>query len=118
VRAPDRSSIDLERLRTDRLARLRAAMRAHDLDACLLFHDPNVRYATGASAMPIWSMSTFARCAVVSAQGAPILFEHPNSVHRSKLRAPDVRPMHGWEFFDDAAAEARVFAGEAAAALQ
>jgi Xaa-Pro aminopeptidase len=93
-------------------------MRAHGLDGCLLLHDPNVRYATGASAMPVWSMSTFTRCAVVPAEGSPILFEHPNSVHRSALRAADVRPMHGWEFFDDAAAEAGVFAGEVAAALR
>jgi Xaa-Pro dipeptidase len=114
----DLGSIDRERLQTERLDRLHRAMGAHDLDACLLFHDPNVRYATGASAMPIWSMSTFTRCAVVPVDGTPILFEHPNSVHRSALRALDVRPMHGWEFFDDAAAEARVFAGEAVAALR
>jgi Xaa-Pro aminopeptidase len=118
VSAPDPASIDLERLRTERLDRLRRAMHAHDLGACLLFHDPNVRYATGASAMPVWSMSTFTRCAVVPAEGTPILFEHPNSVHRSAHRAPDVRPMHGWEFFDDAGGQARVFAGEAAAALR
>jgi Xaa-Pro aminopeptidase len=118
VRPPDHSSIDPERLRIERLARLHDAMRAHGLDGCLLLHDPNVRYATGASAMPVWSMSTFTRCAVVPAEGSPILFEHPNSVHRSALRAADVRPMHGWEFFDDAAAEAGVFAGEVAAALR
>jgi Xaa-Pro aminopeptidase len=118
VTQADLGSIDLDALRTDRLARLQRSMRAHDLDGCLLFHDPNVRYATNASAMPVWSMSTFTRCAVVPAEGTPILFEHPNSVHRSTLRAPDVRPMHGWEFFDDAAAEARVFAGEAVGALR
>jgi len=118
VAEPDLASIDLERLRTERLARLQRAMGEHDLVACLLFHDPNVRYATGASAMPVWSMSTFTRCAVVPAEGTPVLFEHPNSIHRSARRAPDVRPMHGWEFFDDAAAEARVFAGEAAATLR
>lgn len=93
-------------------------MQAHGLEACLLFGEPNCRYATGATAMPIWSMSTFTRCAVVPAEGAPILFEHPNSVHRSALRAVDVRPMHGWEFFDDAAAQARVFAREAVSALR
>ena len=62
-------------------------MSAHDLEACLLFSEPNTRYATGATAMPIWSMSTFTRCAVVPVEGTPILFEHPNSVHRSRLRA-------------------------------
>jgi len=110
--------VDLELLREERLARLQAAMRAHDLEACLLFSEPNTRYATGVTAMPIWSMSTFTRCAVVPAEGTPILFEHPNSVHRSRLRALDVRPMNGWEFYDDAEEVARAFAGEAVSALR
>src|SRR5438309_1900507 len=108
----------LERLRTERLARLQGAMHRADVEACLLFNEPNVRYATGATAMPVYAMSTFARCAVVPQEGTPILFEHPNSAHRSRLRAPDVRPMHAWEFFDDAAREATVWAGEAVSALR
>jgi Xaa-Pro aminopeptidase len=112
------ASIDVETLRRERLGRLQAAMRGFDVEACLLFNEPNVRYATGVTAMPVYAMSTFARCAVVPQEGTPILFEHPNSVHRSRLRAPDVRPMHAWEFFDDPGAEARVWAGEAIAALR
>jgi Xaa-Pro aminopeptidase len=103
-------NVDLERLRTGRLARLQASMRAHDVDVCLLTNEPNVRYATGATAMPVYAMSTFCRCAVVPQEGTPILFEHPNSVHRSARRAPDVRPMHAWEFFDDPGAEAATWA--------
>jgi Xaa-Pro aminopeptidase len=114
----DGPGIDVDRLRTERLARLQAAMRRHDLEACLLFSEPNARYATGVTAMPIWSMSTFTRCAVVPAEGDPILFEHGNSVHRSALRAVDVRPMHLWEFYDDPAAQAEAFAREAVAALR
>src|SRR5204862_69404 len=110
--------VDLEMLRRERLRRLQDAMRAFDMQACLLFNEPNVRYATGVTAMPVYAMSTFARCAVVPQEGTPILFEHPNSVHRSRQRAPDVRPMHAWEFFDDPGAEARVWAGEAVAALR
>jgi Xaa-Pro aminopeptidase len=107
---------DRNLLRTERLARLQASMRAHDVEACLLFSEPNVRYATGAITMPIWSMSTFTRCAVVAAEGPPILFEHPNSMHR--VPGVDVRPMHAWEFSDDAATHAAVFAGEAVSALR
>lgn len=114
----DLASIDLDLLRDERLARLQDAMRVHDLEACLLFSEPNTRYATGATAMPIWSMSTFTRCAAVPAEGTPILFEHPNSVHRSRLRARDVRPMHAWEFLDDAAGQASAFAREAVTALR
>ena len=108
--------IDAEALRTERLARLQAAMAAHGLEACLLFGEPNVRYATGAITMPVWSMSTFTRCAVVPAEGAPILFEHPNSMHR--VDGVDVRPMHAWEFYDDAVTHADRFAAEAVAALR
>src|SRR4030095_2340333 len=90
---------------------LQAAMRRHRIDACLLSNEPNVRYATGATAMPVYSMSTFARCALVPQEGTPILFEHAHSMHRSALRAPDVRPMHAWEFYDDPGAQAGIWAG-------
>jgi Xaa-Pro aminopeptidase len=105
-------NVDLAALRAGRLARLQAAMRAHDMTACLLFNEPNIRYATGVSAMPIYSMSTFVRCALVPAEGGPILFEHANSMHRSRQVVEDVRPMHAWEFYDDQAAEAAIWAGE------
>jgi Xaa-Pro dipeptidase len=108
--------IDAEALRTERLARLQSAMAAHGLEACLLFSEPNVRYATGAITMPVWSMSTFTRSAVVPADGAPILFEHPNSIHR--VDGVHVRPMHAWEFNDDAVTHADRFASEAVAALR
>ncbi|MGZ8631402.1 MAG: M24 family metallopeptidase [Actinomycetota bacterium] len=115
--SPDHA-VDLEHLRTGRLARLQHAMRLHDAEVLLLANEPNVRYATGATAMPVYAMSTFARCAVVPQQGTPILFEHGNSVHRSMLRAPDVRPMHAWEFYDDPAPEAAVWADETIAAIR
>jgi Xaa-Pro dipeptidase len=108
----------LETMRLERLTRLQAAMHDHDVEACLLFNEPNVRYATGASTMPVYAMSTFARCALVPQEGTPILFEHPNSIHRSRTRAPDVRPMHAWEFFDDPGVEATTWAGMMIEALK
>jgi Xaa-Pro dipeptidase len=109
---------DVEALRLERLARLQTAMRRHGVEVCVLSNEPNVRYATGATAMPVYSMSTFVRCAVVPQEGTPILFEHANSMHRSALRAPDVRPMHAWEFYDDPQAEAGGWADETIAAVQ
>jgi Xaa-Pro aminopeptidase len=109
--------VDLARLRTGRLARLQAAMRAQGVEACLLFNEPNVRYATGASAMPIWSNTTFVRCALVAAAGRPILFEHPNSMHLSRGFECEVRPMHAWEFYDDTGTHAAIFAREILSAL-
>ena len=82
--------VDLAELRSGRLARLQAAMEAHGVGVCLLLNEPNIRYATGASAMPIYTMSTFVRCALVPAEGRPILFEHANSMHRSRLLVEDV----------------------------
>jgi Xaa-Pro dipeptidase len=111
-------AVDLQALRSERLARLQAAMRSRDIEILLLFNEPNIRYATGASAMPIWAMSTMVRCALVPAEGTPILFEHGNSVHRSRLRAQDVRPMHAWEFYDDPAPEAAIWARETVDAIR
>lgn len=109
---------DVEDLRLERLARLQGAMRRHGVDVCVLANEPNVRYATGATAMPVYSMSTFVRCAVVPQEGTPILFEHANSMHRSALRAPDVRPMRAWEFYDDPRTEAEAWADETLAAVR
>jgi Xaa-Pro dipeptidase len=109
---------DVEALRLERVERLQASMRAHDVEICLLFHEPNVRYATGATAMPVYAMSTFVRCALVPQEGTPILFEHRNSVHRSALRTPDVRPMHAWEFYDDPLAEAERWCDETVATIR
>jgi len=110
--------VDRARLRIGRLERLQATMRAQGLEACLLFNEPNVRYASGASAMPIWSNTTFVRCALVPAEGRPVLFEHPNSMHLFRGIEADVRPMHAWEFYDDTAAHAAIFARQTVAALR
>jgi Xaa-Pro aminopeptidase len=99
-------------LRTGRLERLQAAMRARRVESCLLFNEPNVRYATGVSAMPIWSNTTFINGAVVPAEGRPVVFMHGNSVHLFEGIEADVRPMYPWEFIDDAETQAAVFARE------
>jgi Xaa-Pro aminopeptidase len=110
--------MDRKRLRAGRLARLQNAMRRHDVEACLLFNEPNIRYATGASAMPVWSNTTFVRCALVPAEGPPILFEHPNSMHLFAELEANVRPMHAWEFSDDVGSHSAIFARETVAALR
>jgi len=92
-------------------------MRAHDVEGCLLFNEPNVRYATGAWTMPVWSMSTFVRCALVPAEGRPILFEHPNSVHLFRDFV-DARPMRAWEFIDASEEEAAAWARETVDAMR
>ena len=46
-------SVDPHRLRGGRLARLQTAMAAQGVEVCLLSNDPNVRYATSVSSMPV-----------------------------------------------------------------
>ena len=110
--------IDLPALRRGRLRRLQAAMRAHGANACLFFNQGNVRYATGSAIMTVYSMSACVRCALVPAEGRPILFEHAGSMHLSRRIVEDVRPMRAWEWTDDPSAEAAVWAKEIASALR
>jgi Xaa-Pro aminopeptidase len=105
-------------LRAGRLRRLQAAMRQHDVEACLLFNPANVRYATGATTMTVYCLGSFVRCALVAVEGQPVLFEHPNSMHLFSGIEADLRPFHAWEFYDDAAAEAATWAREIAQAMR
>ena len=50
--------IDFDRLRRDRVSAVRAALRASDLDALLLWKDENVRYLTSLRAQLIAGKST------------------------------------------------------------
>ncbi len=111
-------SVDLTRLRSGRLARLQTAMRQHGVEACLLFNPANVRYATGTNVMTVYAYGTCCRCALVPATGAPVLFEHPNSMHVSRKIFPDVRPMLAWDFCGTQAWDLAVrWAGEIRATL-
>jgi Xaa-Pro aminopeptidase len=97
-RVPNLSEISFERLRAGRLARLQAAMRHHDLPACLLYNTANIRYATGVDVMGVWTAGTFARYCIVPAEGGPVLFEYKGSVHVSQKLVRDVRPAYGWQY--------------------
>ncbi len=89
-------AVDRARLRAGRLARLQATMREQGVEACLLFNDPNIRYAVGASAMPIWSNTTFVRCALVPAEGRPILFDYPSTAARSAREIASSSEISSW----------------------
>ena len=74
-------------------------MRKRDVAVCLLTHPANVRYATGTAIMTVYGLGYFFRCALAFADGPPILFEHPNSIHLTSGVLEDVRPMvWDWEF--------------------
>jgi Xaa-Pro aminopeptidase len=108
----DTSIVDLPALRAERLARLQTAMRAHGADVALFFMPGNIRYATGTAIMTVYGLGASVRCALVPAEGTPIVFEHAESAHVSARIAPDVRPFLPWEYFDDAGTRAGRWADE------
>jgi Xaa-Pro dipeptidase len=88
-------------------------MRAHGTAVCLFFAPANIRYATGTDVMGVWSATTFERHCLVPAEGDPVLFEYPGSMHVSARVVRDVRPAREWQFkLPDAGAPARAWAGE------
>jgi len=119
LRVPNLSEIDLGRLRTGRLARLQAMLTRHDLPVCLFYNPANIRYATGTDVMGVWTAGTFARYALVPAEGDPILFEYKGSMHVSRKLVRDVRPAYTWQFGGaEAPAKAREWAQSIGALLR
>ncbi len=78
--------VDMERLTSQRLARLRAAMKRHNLAALLLTDWLNIRYATNTVFMLGLRATAIQRFALVPAEGAPLVCQRELSrkrVHRS-----------------------------------
>lgn len=73
--------IDEAAVRGYRLERVRAQLRAHDIAACLLFDPVNIRYASGARNMQVFSQRNPARYLFVCADGPAILFEFTGCMH-------------------------------------
>src|SRR6202051_5248039 len=70
--------VDFDRLRKERLEKLRASMKAHDLGALVLFAGANIRYAT-ASYQGNWKYNINIRYCVVTHTSEPALFETAGS---------------------------------------
>jgi Xaa-Pro aminopeptidase len=98
LRIPNVSEIDFPQLRAGRLARLQAMMKRHGFPVALLYSTANIRYATGVDVMGVWTAGTFARYAIVPADGVPILFEYKGSLHVAQKLVRDVRPAYTWQF--------------------
>jgi Xaa-Pro aminopeptidase len=115
---PSLDAIDLVALRAGRLARLQTMLIRHDFPVALLYNTANIRYATGADVMAVWTAGTFARYCLVPAQGEPILFEYKGSIHVSQKVVRDVRPAYTWQYGGAAARDkAREWARSIRAAL-
>ena len=98
--------VDFDRLRVERLERLRAQMKADDLGALVLFAGANIRNAT-ASYQGNWKYNINIRYAVVPAEGEPILFETAGSdLQCAKIDLPwmedRIRPAITWQWAEGA----------------
>lgn len=98
-------SINFERLRAERLAKVQRQMAARSLGALVLTDIMNIRYCTGVSVMPLWNAVNLAHYVLVPAHGEPIIYEYPQAAHAVKAFWKDVRPALYWQarFADDLA---------------
>ncbi len=106
-----------------RQQRLRDVMRKFDTPALLILDSVNIKYATGARNMSIFSTRTPARYLLVLAEGPAILYEYFGSEHLAEnLATIDVvRPACGLCYVSsggDPQGQAKAMAGEIAAAVK
>ncbi|WP_175471750.1 M24 family metallopeptidase [Geodermatophilus telluris] len=105
------------------LARTRASLRRHDLAAALLVDPVNVRYASGTSTMPVWTMHSIDRYLLVPAEGEPVLWEYASAPPELLSPYPrlETRTATSWAVFgsgEQAGERAALFAADVAGVLR
>jgi Xaa-Pro aminopeptidase len=92
--------INIERMRHERLARFRVELARLDVAGALLADPVNIRYATDARNMAVWSLHSIARYAFVPTDGPIVLFEMGSTQHvtRGLSTLGEVRPSTPWTF--------------------
>jgi Xaa-Pro aminopeptidase len=98
--------VDFDRLRKERLEKLRESMTKNQLGALVLFAGANIRYAT-ASYQGNWKYNINIRYAVVPQGGEPVLFETAGSdLQCAKIDLPwmegRIRPAITWQWAEGA----------------
>ncbi|CAI8215832.1 MAG: Dimethlysulfonioproprionate lyase DddP [SAR116 cluster bacterium] len=86
-------------LREYRLARLQEQINRHDCAGLLLFDPLNIRYATDATNMQLWTTHNPARACFVPPQGNVILWDFHNCEHLSQHLSLIGEVRHGASFF-------------------
>lgn len=79
--------INLDRLRDERLAKLRAALDASELGSLLTFDFSNIRYMT-ATHIGTWAMDKLIRFAVLPRGGDPVLWDFGSAAKHHQLFNP------------------------------
>ncbi|TPW72941.1 Xaa-Pro peptidase family protein [Schumannella sp. 10F1B-5-1] len=79
--------VDFERLRRERVARLRAQLDASDLGAVLAFDFANIRYMTSTH-IGTWAMDKMIRFALLARTGDPISWDFGSAAKHHQLHNP------------------------------
>jgi Xaa-Pro aminopeptidase len=79
--------VDFERLRTERLARLKAQLERSDLGALLSFDMSNIRYMT-ATHIGTWAMDKLIRFALLPRGGEPVVWDFGSAARHHQLYNP------------------------------
>ena len=83
--------IDFSRLRSERLARAKAALEASDLGALVLFDPNNIRYVTSTH-IGEWARDKNARWVLLPRGADPILWDFGSAARHHQLYAPWLPP--------------------------
>ena len=79
--------VDLARLRSERLARLRAKLEASSLGALLSFDFGNIRYMT-ATHIGTWGMDKLVRFALLPRGGEPVVWDFGSAARHHQIYNP------------------------------
>jgi len=79
--------VNVERLRTERLARIKRILKASDIGALLCFDMANVRYIT-ATHLGTWAMDKLARFTLLPQDDDPILWDFGSAARHHQLYCP------------------------------
>jgi Xaa-Pro aminopeptidase len=79
--------VDFPRLRRERLENARAALRASELGAILLFDQNNIRYVTSTH-IGEWARDKSARCVLLPREGDPVLWDFGSAARHHQMYAP------------------------------
>jgi len=79
--------VDFERLRTQRLARIKRLLKESELGALLCFDMNNIRYIT-ATHIGTWAMDKLARFTLLPQDDEPILWDFGSAARHHKLNCP------------------------------
>ncbi len=99
--ADNAAQIDMRALRAYRLDRVRRQLAARDYAGCVLYDPINIRYATGATNMSVWTLHNQVRYCFVPTEGPVTLFDFHRCEHLSAHleTVAEVRDAVAWFYF-------------------